>query len=295
MTRTAIPREWADTRLTVVMPTYNEAESLPGTASAVLSLPLPGLRLLIVDDDSPDGTGRLADRLAAADPRVSALHRTAKDGLGRAYAAGIETALRTGADFVAQMDADGSHRPEHLPQLLGAAMATGAGLVVGSRYVPGGQLAADWGVRRRMLSACANFYATAVLGVPIRDLTAGYNLWSASALDGIALSRVRSAGYSFQVETKFLAVQAGQKVVEVPIRFEDRSHGTSKMDFATQRESALLPLRLRWDHRGLWRHGSRAVRTSGHRTSASANLHIVNMTDRPVTPIADMPDMSTKG
>ncbi|WP_059005994.1 polyprenol monophosphomannose synthase [Streptomyces specialis] len=232
------------------MPTYNEAACLPGTAAALLALPLPGLRLLIVDDDSPDGTGRLADELAAADPRVSVLHRTAKEGLGRAYAAGIGAALRDGPDYVAQMDADGSHRVEHLPELLGAALATGAGLVVGSRYVPGGQLAADWGARRRLLSACANLYATSVLGVPIRDLTAGYTLWSADALEDLALDGLRSAGYSFQVETKFLAVRAGHKVVEVPIRFEDRAHGTSKMDFATQRESALLPPRLRWDHRG---------------------------------------------
>ncbi|MGK5529857.1 polyprenol monophosphomannose synthase [Streptomyces sp. URMC 129] len=246
---TEIPPPWADTPLTVVMPTYNEAESLPGTAAAVLALPLPGLRLLIVDDDSPDGTGELAERLAAADPRVSVLHRTAKDGLGRAYAAGMTTALRAGAGYVAQMDADGSHRPEHLPEMLGAAISTGAGLVVGSRYVPGGQLAADWGPHRRALSACANLYATTVLGVPIRDLTAGYTLWSAAALNDIDLSGVRSAGYSFQVETKFLAVRAGHKVVEIPIRFEERAHGTSKMDFATQRESAVLPLRLRWTHR----------------------------------------------
>ena len=140
-----LPDPWSEARLTVVMPTYNEVESLPETAKLVLDLPLPGLRLLVVDDNSPDGTGDLAEALAEADRRISVLHRTAKDGLGRAYAEGMATALAAGADFVVQMDADGSHPPEYVPQLLGTALATGAGLVVGSRYVPGGQLAAEWG------------------------------------------------------------------------------------------------------------------------------------------------------
>ena len=245
-----LPDPWSEARLTVVMPTYNEVESLPETAKLVLDLPLPGLRLLVVDDNSPDGTGDLAEALAEADRRISVLHRTAKDGLGRAYAEGMATALAAGADFVVQMDADGSHPAEYVPQLLGTALATGAGLVVGSRYVPGGQLAAGWGAHRRALSVCANAYATTVLGLRIRDLTAGFNLWSAAALGDVDLSRVRSNGYSFQVETKFLAARAGHKVVEVPIRFQERAHGASKMSFAVQRESALLPLRLRWAHRG---------------------------------------------
>jgi dolichol-phosphate mannosyltransferase len=245
-----IPRPWGETRLTVVMPTYNEADSLPKIAQEVLALPLPGLRLLVVDDNSPDGTGKLADEMAGTDPRVRVLHRTAKDGLGRAYAAGMAVAVDDGARFVAQMDADGSHPPEYLPQMLGTALATGAGLVVGSRYVPGGRLATQWATHRRALSACANAYATTVLSLRIRDLTAGFNLWSATCLRDIGLSRVRSNGYSFQVETKFLAARAGHKVVEVPIHFEERAHGESKMSLAVQRESALLPLRLRWAHRG---------------------------------------------
>jgi dolichol-phosphate mannosyltransferase len=245
-----IPHPWGETRLTVVMPTYNEADSLNKTAEAVLGLPLPGLRLLVVDDDSPDGTGKLADEMADIDPRVQVLHRTGKEGLGRAYAAGMTAALDGGAAYVAQMDADGSHPAEYVPQMLGTALATGAGLVVGSRYVPGGRLATEWSAHRRALSAWANTYATTVLSLRIRDLTAGFNLWSAAALRDIDLSRVRSNGYSFQVETKFLAARAGHKVVEVPIHFEERAHGESKMSFAVQRESALLPLRLRWAHRG---------------------------------------------
>src|SRR5690242_875848 len=144
-----IPHPWGETRLTVVMPTYNEADSLPKIAGEVLALPLPGLRLLVVDDDSPDGTGKLADEMAELDPRVQVLHRTGKEGLGRAYAAGMTAALDGGAEYVVQMDADGSHPPEYVPQLLGTALATGAGLVVGSRYVPGGRLATEWSAHRR--------------------------------------------------------------------------------------------------------------------------------------------------
>jgi dolichol-phosphate mannosyltransferase len=237
------------------MPTYNEAANLPRMAQLVLDLPLPGLRLKIVDDSSPDGTGHLADELAekynADGPRrMSVLHRTAKDGLGRAYVAGMSAALVEGAEFVVQMDADGSHPAHVVPQMLATAQRTGAGLVVGSRYVEGGSLDEQWGLHRRLLSRFANRYARTILGVRVRDITAGFNLWSARTLRDIDLATLDSAGYSFQVELKFLAQRCGHEAVEVPIRFEERTEGVSKMSLATQIESALVPLRLRLRARG---------------------------------------------
>ncbi|NGN66811.1 polyprenol monophosphomannose synthase [Streptomyces sp. A7024] len=235
-----------DAPLTIVMPTYNEAANLPRMAEAVLGLPVPGLRLLVVDDASPDGTGELADELAAKyDGRLSVLHRAGKEGLGRAYAAGMGRALAEGAAYVVQMDADGSHPVHVVPQLLGTAQATGAGFVVGSRYVDGGSLDEEWGLHRRLLSRFANRYARTVLGTRIKDITAGFNLWSAETLHAVDLATLDSAGYSFQVELKYRAAQAGHHGVEIPIRFEERTEGTSKMTLATQLESALVPLRLR--------------------------------------------------
>lgn len=250
-----IPEEWGRLPLTVVMPTYNEAANLPRITDLVMGLPLPGLQLKIVDDASPDGTGELAEELAAkynAGPRtrMSVLHRAGKDGLGRAYAAGMLAALDEGAGFVVQMDADGSHPVEVVPQMLGTAMATGAGFVVGSRYVDGGSLDEEWGMHRKMLSRFANRYARTVLDTRIRDITAGFNLWRAQTLRSVDLSTMGSAGYSFQVELKFLAVRGGHTGVEIPIRFEERTEGVSKMTMATQIESALVPLRLRLRQRG---------------------------------------------
>ncbi|MFD8610444.1 polyprenol monophosphomannose synthase [Streptomyces sp. NPDC059631] len=242
-----------DARVTVVMPTYNEAGSLPRTAAAVLGLPLAGLRLLVVDDSSPDGTGRIAEELAreygtagaGGGARMSVLHRTEKDGLGRAYVAGMTAALADGADWVVQMDADGSHPAEAVPRMLREALATGAGLVVGSRYAAGGSLDEEWGAHRVLLSRFANAYARAVLGTRIRDITAGFNLWSAAVLRDVDLSTLDSAGYSFQVELKYRAVRAGHRAAEVPIRFGQRAEGVSKMTLRTQLESAVVPLRLR--------------------------------------------------
>ncbi|MEU6439051.1 polyprenol monophosphomannose synthase [Streptomyces sp. NPDC047046] len=239
-------------RVTVVMPTYNEAANLPRMAEAVLALPLPALQLKIVDDSSPDGTGELADELAekynaggGARPRMTVLHRTEKDGLGRAYVAGMSAALEEDAEFVVQMDADGSHPVEAVVRMLAAARAEDAGLAVGSRYVEGGQLDEEWGRHRVLLSRFANAYARAVLGSDIRDITAGYNLWSAATLRDLDLATLDSAGYSFQVELKYKATRAGHRAVEVPIRFEERTEGASKMTLRTQLESALVPLRLR--------------------------------------------------
>ncbi|WP_019072266.1 polyprenol monophosphomannose synthase [Streptomyces hokutonensis] len=240
--------------VTIVMPTYNEAANLPRMAELVLGLPLDGLHLKIVDDSSPDGTGRIAEELAEkynADGvrRMSVLHRTEKDGLGRAYVAGMSAALAEGAAYVVQMDADGSHPVEAVPRMLGTAVASGVGLVVGSRYVEGGSLDEDWGRHRVLLSRFANRYARTVLGTKIRDITAGFNLWSAQTLRDVDLATLDSAGYSFQVELKFKAVRAGHSAVEIPIRFEERTEGVSKMNFATQLESAVVPLRLRLRHR----------------------------------------------
>ncbi|MEV7883394.1 polyprenol monophosphomannose synthase [Streptomyces sp. NPDC002817] len=243
--------------VTIVMPTYNEAANLPRMAELVLGLPIEGLHLKIVDDSSPDGTGRIAEELAekynsdqaAGRRRMSVLHRTEKDGLGRAYVAGMSAALAEGAEYVIQMDADGSHPVEAVPRMLGTAVASGVGLVVGSRYVEGGSLDEEWGRHRVLLSRFANRYARTVLGTKIRDITAGFNLWSAATLRDVDLATLDSAGYSFQVELKFKAVRAGHSAVEIPIRFEERTEGVSKMNLSTQIESALVPLRLRMRNR----------------------------------------------
>ncbi|WP_328495918.1 polyprenol monophosphomannose synthase [Streptomyces sp. NBC_00414] len=239
-----------DVGVTIVMPTYNEAANLPRMAEAVLQLPLNGLHLKVVDDSSPDGTGRIAEELAEkynADGRrrMSVLHRTEKDGLGRAYVAGMTAAVDEGAEYVVQMDADGSHPVEAVPRMLGTAVASGVGLVIGSRYVEGGSLDEEWGAHRVLLSRFANRYARTVLGTKIRDITAGFNLWSARTLEDVDLRSLDSAGYSFQVELKYKAVRAGHSAVEIPIRFEERTEGVSKMTLRTQWESALVPVRLR--------------------------------------------------
>lgn len=254
-----LPPEWADIPLTVVMPTYNEAENLPPMAEALMDLGLPGLRLLVVDDSSPDGTGEVAEELAARynEPgrtRMSVLHRTVKDGLGRAYVAGMDRAVADGAAYVLQMDADGSHPVEYVPQMLGTALSTGAGFVVGSRYVSGGRLAAEWGLRRRLLSRWANTYVSAVLRTGLRDVTAGFALWRADTVTAMRLETVRSSGYSFQVELKYQAVRTGHTGVEIPIHFEERRIGASKMTIAVQLESAILPWRLRMDSTRARRH-----------------------------------------
>jgi dolichol-phosphate mannosyltransferase len=241
-------------RVTVVMPTYNEAANLPRMAELVLGLPIEGLHLKIVDDSSPDGTGRIAEELAEkynwdGRRRMSVLHRTEKDGLGRAYVAGMSAALDEGAAYVVQMDADGSHPVEAVPRMLGTAVASGVGLVVGSRYVEGGSLDEEWGKHRVLLSRFANRYARTVLGTKIRDITAGFNLWSAATLRDVDLATLDSAGYSFQVELKFKAVRAGHSAVEIPIRFEERTEGVSKMSLSTQIESAVMPVRLRLRNR----------------------------------------------
>lgn len=251
----SLPEPWSSSRVAVVVPTYNEAENLPVLVDQVMALSLPELRMVIVDDSSPDGTGDIADKLAAeyggeGAGRITVVHRTAKDGLGRAYVAGMTRALDDGAEFVAQMDADLSHPPAYLPQLLGTLLSTNAGVVIGSRYVPGGSLSENWGLRRRLLSGWANAYVKAILAMPVRDVTAGFKLWRREALESLDLASIHSTGYSFQVEMHFRAFRRGQKMMEIPIHFEDRQEGDSKMDLAVQLESALRPFQLRRHERG---------------------------------------------
>ena len=224
----------------VIIPTYNERPNL-ATLTAQL-LDISGLRILVVDDRSPDGTGALADTLAASSGgRISVLHRTGRRGLGRSYADGMRHALTTDATHVCQMDADFSHDPSELPRLLDA--APGADLVIGSRYVPGGTLR-NWAKHRRMLSAFANWYVRAITRLPVHDCTSGFRCWSRDLLQRLALGSIRSDGYAFQVETAWEGYRAGGRIVEVPITFVERREGSSKMSTRVIAESVVLPWRL---------------------------------------------------
>lgn len=248
------------TRLTVVIPTYNEAANLPAMAATLLKLPLPHLQLLVVDDNSPDGTGAIADALATeynhADsprPRILVLHREGKGGLGTAYVAGMQRALADGADYVLQMDADFSHSPDYIPQMMGVMLATEADVIIGSRYVPGGTLDEGWGLWRQWISWWANFYSRMILDLRIRDMTAGFKLWQRDALLRIGLERIRSNGYSFQVEMAYLCEKLGYHLIEIPIHFEDRRIGQSKLDIPVKLESAWRTWQIRWRYRNLQR------------------------------------------
>ena len=226
----------------LVLPTYNEAENLePLVLAARPQLP-SGSRILVVDDGSPDGTGEIADRLAADGDDVDVLHRPDKQGLGPAYVAGFRHALAGGARLVVQMDADFSHDPADIPALLAAAAE--ADLVLGSRYVDGGSVA-DWGPLRRTISRGGSAYARGVLGVEIRDLTGGFKAIRREVLEAIDLGSISSLGYAFQVEITYRAVRAGFRVVEVPITFRDRRVGESKMSGGIVVEAALGVPRMR--------------------------------------------------
>ena len=242
-----LPEPWRSSAVTVVLPTYNEAANLPVIVEQLFALPLTGLKILVADDNSPDGTGQVADELAATygSDRLKVLHRPGKQGLGRAYVDGMTQALAAGADFVVQMDSDLSHAPGYLPQMLGTLLASNADVVIGSRYVSGASLAREWSWRRKALSAFANSYVRVLLHLGIRDVTAGFKLWRASALRTIDVASVRSNGYSFQVEMNYRTIKHGLKVVELPIHFADRREGESKMSFKVQLESALMPIALR--------------------------------------------------
>lgn len=237
-------------QITVVIPTYNEADNLPNLASALFALPLDGLRLLVVDDNSPDGSGRLAEQIGEQHPgRIGVIHRPGKLGLGTAYVAGFRRALADGAEAVCQMDADFSHPPEKLVEL--AAALEQHDVAQGSRYVPGGSTDRHWPLWRKGLSAFGNFYARSILGLKTRDVTAGYRLWRRDALSGLPLDRLRSNGYSFQVELVYLAHLLGYSLVEIPIYFADRHLGKSKMSFRIQREAAVRVWLMRSEYRYL--------------------------------------------
>ncbi len=229
-------------RVTVVVPTYNERPNLEELAGRVLALG-PAYALLVVDDGSPDGTGALADALAAANPgRISVLHRRRKEGIGPAYVAGFGRALATGTPLVAQMDADLSHDPADLPRLVAA--AEDADLVIGSRYAAGGGTA-GWSAWRRWLSRAGCIYARAVLGVEVADLTGGFKVWRRETLATSDLGRIAADGYGFQIETTVRALRAGARVVEVPITFRERVAGRSKLSRRIVGEAALLVWKLR--------------------------------------------------
>ena len=212
-------------RVVVLIPTYNERENVAGVVRAVRALE-PSVEVCVIDDASPDGTGDLADALAASDPGVHVLHRKTKEGLGPAYLTGFAWALGQGFDALVEMDADGSHRPSHLPALLAAAER--ADLVIGSRWIPGGAVV-NWPRYRKMLSVGANLYTRVLLGMPVRDATAGYRVYRAETLRTIGLRDVASHGYCFQVDLTWRVVRAGLVVVEVPITFVERERGVSKM------------------------------------------------------------------
>ena len=229
----------------VVLPTYNEAENLPGIAAAILAA-LPGATLLVVDDGSPDGTGRLADELAGHDPRVRVRHRPAKQGLGRAYLDGFGVALTGGADTVVQMDADWSHDPGSLPMLVAAIETRGADLAIGSRYVAGGRVE-GWGLGRRLISQGGSTFARIVLCLAPHDLTGGFKAWRATVLAGIPFDGVHAGGYVFQIEMTYRASRSGARVREIPITFRDRRVGQSKMSRRIVGEALIVVLKLRWD------------------------------------------------
>jgi dolichol-phosphate mannosyltransferase len=213
----------------LILPTYNEAENLEPIVRAALPRLAEATgehHLLVVDDGSPDGTGAIAERLAAELPEVEVLHRPAKQGLGRAYLAGFAHALERGAELLIEMDADFSHDPADLPRLIAA--AADADLVIGSRYVPGGGVE-NWPLHRRVLSRGGSFYARTILGVPIRDLTGGFKCFRRSTLDGIDYANTHADGYGFQIELTYRAYTEGFRVREIPIVFREREHGTSKM------------------------------------------------------------------
>ncbi len=235
-------------KTTIIIPTYNEGENLPKIAAAVLSLPVPDLNILVVDDASPDGTGELAESLGREwNGRVRVLHRSGKLGLGTAYIQGFQECLARGDEAIGQMDADFSHPPEKILGLMDALEQ--CDVAVGSRYVPGGSLDLEWPLWRKFLSAFGNFYARTILGLPIRDVTGGFRLWRAATLAAMPLDNVRSNGYVFQVEMAYVAHRLGFTCQEIPIYFAERRLGTSKMSLRIQIEAALrvwsLPGRYR--------------------------------------------------
>jgi dolichol-phosphate mannosyltransferase len=230
----------------IVIPTYNEADNIADFTAALFALNVPELEVLIVDDASPDGTGEIADQLATHNQGLHVLHRSGPRGLGRAYVAGFRWSLAQGFDRIVQMDADFSHSPGYIPTMLEKSQTYD--VVVGSRYVPGGGHDERWEAGRVFLSAWANFYARLILRLQVHDATAGYKCWTSQALECIQLDRVRSNGYVFQVELAYLCQRLGLRVIEIPIYFEDRRIGQSKMSIPIKLEAAWRTWQVWWRH-----------------------------------------------
>jgi dolichol-phosphate mannosyltransferase len=242
-------------KITVVTPTYNEAENLTKLVSALFTLPLD-LNLLVVDDNSPDGTGNIADELARQEERLQVMHRPGKLGLRSAYLNAFQQVLQEDTDAIVQMDADFSHDPAVLPDM--AARINSCDVVIGSRYVEGGSVARRWPKWRKSLSAFGNFYARSILGFPLRDVTTGYRMWRRETLQSMPLERIRSNGYVFLVEMAYLAYCLEYRIQEVPIHFADRRWGKSKMSFKIQSEAALRVWQVWWNYRDVRRAGRKA-------------------------------------
>lgn len=237
-------------KTTLIIPTYNELENLPGLLEALFELPIEEMQVLIVDDASPDGTGKLAEEWKTKYPRrVEVLHRKGKLGLGTAYIAGFHHCLHSGSDLIGQMDADFSHAPQKVVELV--RVITENDMVLGSRYMAGGSLDKDWAFWRKGLSAFGNFYARTILNLPIRDVTGGFRLWKRETLDHLPLERVRSNGYVFQVEMAYITHRLGFKMKEIPIYFAERKFGKSKMSLRIQLEAGLRVWQLRNLYRDL--------------------------------------------
>ncbi len=230
----------------VVIPTYDERENVEAMSAAVLAQSAEGreLELLFVDDNSPDGTGELADALSLKDPRIHCLHRTKKEGLGRAYVAGFKEAIRLGADAVVQMDCDFSHDPKDLPRMIAAVETGTASLAIGSRYVKGGATP-GWPFKRRLISRLGGVYIRLVTGMPVKDPTGGFKCWTKEALELLDIDSVESAGYSFQLEMNHRAWKRGVSIREIPISFTDRVAGYSKISAGIAVESLKIVWRIR--------------------------------------------------
>lgn len=236
--------------LFVITPTYNEVQNLPLLAKRVLALPVEGIHLLIVDDNSPDGTGQVAEKLRESDPgSISVIHRSGKLGLGSAYIAGMSNALESGAYAVAQMDADLSHPPELLVKLFNSLQY--ADIALGSRYIPGGGVDQNWPLWRKSLSSFGNFYARTILDLPVKDVTGGFRVWKSEVLGKMPLNRIRSNGYAFQIELSYVASLLNFSFVECPFYFPNRESGHSKMSLRIQLEAAYRVWKMRLEYRDL--------------------------------------------
>lgn len=247
-------------RATILIPTYNEAKNVPVIAKAIMALEIPELKILFIDDNSPDGTGEIAEGLRLEYPgRIDVMHRTEKNGLRSAYMAGIKQAIESGAEAVGQMDADLSHQPEKLPEMIEAIQ--NADFVLGSRYVPGGSVDPKWPRWRKALSTFGNTYARTILGVSeLKDMTTGFRLWRVETLRGIPLERVSASGYIFLVEMAYLAHILGYRCAQVPIHFAERVAGASKMSLRIQIEAAYKVWQVRMNYRDLRKAGTKGRR-----------------------------------